>query len=146
MIEIIGIVGSIASIIALILPASSKSQRILHAVYVLIIVVVSITAFSYKLDLSKINNAEREAKKLINNYDRYTNLGFSMAALSFLEKNKDVYPDSYNRAKELCSNNDCLGNKYRINNNSFEHSLSQIDVSFALVGMLRGIGDISVKH
>ena len=144
--EVIGIVGSIASVIALILPASSKSQRISHAVYVLIIVVVSITAFSYKSDLSKINNAEHGAKKLINNYRQYTNLGFSMAALSFLEKNKDIYPDSYNRAKELCDNNDCLGNKYRKNNNSSNHSLSQIDVSSALVGMLRGIGDISAKH
>ncbi|WP_417448082.1 hypothetical protein [Idiomarina abyssalis] len=144
MLEVIGIVGSVASIIALALPASSKSQRIIHALYVLLIVGISSAAVSYKSELDRINSAERAAKALIE--DRrmnFTDEGFNMAALSFLEKYKDLYPDSYQRASKLCENNGCLNNQHAEEANSLNHAYSQINVSSALEGMLKGIGEIS---
>ncbi|MFA6282733.1 MAG: hypothetical protein WC633_01235 [Desulfurivibrionaceae bacterium] len=144
MLEVIGIVGSVASIIALALPASSKSQRIIHAIYVLLIVGISSAAVSYKTELTRINSAERAAKALVT--DRRMNFsdeGFNMAALSFLEKYQDLYPDSYKRASELCENNGCLTNQYAEGANSLNHAYSQINVSSALEGMLKGIGKIS---
>lgn len=144
MLEVIGIVGSVASIIALALPASSKSQRIIHAVYVLLIVAISSAAITYKTELNRINSAEKSAKALIT--DRrmnFTDEGFNMAALSFLEKYKDLYPDSYQRASKLCENNGCLKNQHAEGGNSLNHAYSQINVSSALEGMLKGIGEIS---
>ena len=147
MLEVIGIVGSVASIIALALPAASKSQRIIHALYVLIIVGISSVAVSYKSELDRIKSAERAAKALIK--DRrmnFTDDGFNMAALSFLEKYKDLYPDSYQRASQLCENNGCLKNMHAEGSNSLNHAYSQINVSSALEGMLKGIGEISSKE
>lgn len=146
MLEVIGIVGSVASIIALALPAASKSQRIIHALYVLLIVGISSTAVSYKTELDRINSAERAAKALIK--DRrmnFTDEGFNMAALSFLEKYKDLYPDSYQRASQLCENNGCLKKQHAEGSNSLSHAYSQINVSSALEGMLKGIGEISAN-
>lgn len=146
MLEVIGIVGSIASIVALALPASTKSQRFIHAAYVLLIVAISTTAVSYKTELSRINSAEKSANALIK--DRrmnFTDEGFNMAALSFLEKYKDLYPDSYSRASELCKNNGCLKNQHREGANSLSHVYSQINVSSALEGMVKGIGAISAN-
>ena len=146
MLEVIGILGSVASIIALALPAASKSQRIIHALYVLLIVGISSTAVSYKSELDRINSAERAAKVLIK--DRrmnFTDEGFNMAALSFLEKYKDLYPDSYQRASQLCENNGCLNNQHAEGSNSLSHAYSQINVSSALEGMLKGIGEISAN-
>jgi hypothetical protein len=139
-------VGSVASIVALALPASSKSQRIIHALYVLLIVAISSTAVSYKSELDRINSAERAAKALIK--DRrmnFTDEGFNMAALSFLEKYKDLYPDSYQRASKLCENNGCLSNQHAEGPDSLNHAYSQINVSSALEGMLKGIGEISAN-
>lgn len=146
MFEVIGIVGSVASIIALALPAATKSQRVIHAVYVLLIVGISSAAVSYKSELNRIHSAERAAKALIK--DRrmnFTDEGFNMAALSFLEKYKDLYPDSYLRASELCKNNGCLLNQHAEGTNSLNHAYSQINVSSALEGMLKGIGEISAE-
>lgn len=146
MLEVIGIVGSAASIIALSLPAASKSQRIIHALYVLLIVGISSTAVSYKSELDRINSAERAAKALIK--DRrmnFTDEGFNMAALSLLEKYKDLYPDSYQRASQLCENNGCLNNQHAEGSNSLNHAYSQINVSSALEGMLKGISEISAN-
>lgn len=146
MLEVIGIVGSIASIIALALPASSKSQRLIHAGYVLFIVIISSVAVSYKNELTRINDAERAAKALIENRQmNFTDLGFNMAALSFMEKYKDIYPDSYQRATKLCENNGCLQNQYAEGKSSLNHAYSQIDVSSALAGMLKGIAELSAK-
>lgn len=144
LLEVIGIVGSVASIIALALPASSKSQRIIHAIYVLLIVGISAAAVSYKAELNRMNDAERAAKALV--ADRkmnFTNEGFNMAALSFLEKYKNLYPDSYKRASELCENNGCLKNQHAEGGNSLNHAYSQINVSSALEGMLKGIAEIN---
>ena len=146
MFEVITIVGSIASIIALALPASKISQRFIHAAYVLVIVVVSSAAVSYKSELDRINSAERAAKSIINNRRiYYTHVGFNMAALSFLEKYKDLYPDSYQRASELCKNNGCLKNQHGKDSDSLKHAYSQINVSSALEGMLKGIATIDRK-
>ena len=144
MLEVIGIVGSVASIIALALPASSKSQRVIHALYVLLIVGISSAAVFYKSELDRINSAERAAKALVE--DRrmnFTDEGFNIAALSFLEKYKDLYPDSYQRASKLCENNGCLNNQHAEGANSLNHAYSQNNVSSALEGMLKGIGEIS---
>ena len=144
MFEVIGVVGSVASIIALVLPASGKMQRIVHAAYVLLIVVIASSAVIYKSQLNRINNAEKSARILVESKEmKFTTEGFNMAALAFLEKYKDLYPDSYERASELCKNNGCFLNQYANTSSSLTHAYSQINVSSALDGLLRGIAELS---
>ncbi|MEJ8680048.1 hypothetical protein P0C22_16025 [Plesiomonas shigelloides] len=145
MFEVIGIVGSLASIIALFLPANSIKNRLAHAAYVLVIVIVTTIGYSYKNKLERIESAERAATVLLedNRRNKYSSEGFNMAALSFLEKYQDLYPDSYARALDLCSNNSCLKNQYEEGGNSLNHAFAQINVSSALAGMLQGISVLS---
>lgn len=146
LLEVIGIVGSIASIIALALPASSKAERIIHALYVLLIVCISSAAISYKNELERINSAERAAKALLKKPKKnFSEVRFNMAALTFLEKYKDIYPESYQRALTLCKNNDCLNNQYAEGTNLLNHVSSQVNVSYALEGILKGISEISAN-
>ncbi|WP_033933177.1 hypothetical protein [Vibrio cholerae] len=144
MFEVIGIVGSLASIIALFLPANSMKNRLIHATYVLVIVIVTTIGYSYKNKLERIESAERAATVLLEDRrNKYSSEGFNMAALSFLEKYQDLYPDSYARALDLCSNNSCLKNQYEEGGNSLNHAFAQINVSSALAGMLQGISVLS---
>ncbi|ENM5835750.1 hypothetical protein NTH44_003886 [Vibrio metoecus] len=144
MFEVIGIVGSLASIIALFLPANSMKNRLIHAAYVLVIVIVTTIGYSYKNKLERIESAERAAAVLLEDRrNKYSSEGFNMAALSFLEKYQDLYPDSYARALDLCSNNSCLKNQYEEGGNSLNHAFAQINVSSALAGMLQGISVLS---
>jgi hypothetical protein len=138
--EVIGVIGSVASIVALFLPASNVKHRLVHAVYVLIIVIITTMGFSYKVKLDRVESAERAATTLVEGrWGKFTTEGFNMAALSFLEKYQELYPDSYKRALELCGNNRCLKNQYEEDGNSLNHAYSQINVSSALGGMLQGI-------
>ncbi|HFG2105959.1 hypothetical protein [Vibrio cholerae] len=144
MFEVIGIVGSLASIVALFLPANSMKNRLIHAAYVLVIVIVTTIGYSYKNKLERIESAERAATVLLEDRrNKYSSGGFNMAALSFLEKYQDLYPDSYARALDLCSNNSCLKNQYEEGGNSLNHAFAQINVSSALAGMLQGISVLS---
>ncbi|HGS5284320.1 TPA: hypothetical protein ACMDQX_001683 [Vibrio cholerae] len=144
MFEVIGIVGSLASIVALFLPANSMKNRLIHAAYVLVIVIVTTIGYSYKNKLERIESAERAATVLLEDRrNKYSSRGFNMAALSFLEKYQDLYPDSYARALDLCSNNSCLKNQYEEGGNSLNHAFAQINVSSALAGMLQGISVLS---
>ncbi len=147
MFEIIGFVGSLASIVALFLPANSMKNRLIHAAYVLVIVIVTTIGYSYKNKLERIESAERAATVLVEDrWNKYSSEGFNMAALSFLEKYQDLYPDSYARALDLCSNNRCLKNQYEEGGNSLNHAYAQINVSSALTGMLQGISVLSSEE
>ena len=91
---------------------------------------------------SKIHNVERAATKLLEQAaSDVPTIGFNQAALAFLEKNKDLYPDSYARAQEICNVNKCLwmsmDDNHTVNN---QQRQNQKNVCDALIGLIRGIG------
>ncbi len=72
--------------------------------------IVSAVTFTYmsiyirKLEtrIERTENIQRAALKLVDHRDtRFSSEGFVQAALSFLEINKDLYPDTYMRAIEI---------------------------------------------
>jgi hypothetical protein len=137
----LSILGSIASIIGLLLPASNWKTRGVHVLYGLVVVALSYALFQsqssseeYSQKLARIQNIEATAKELSGNMSRYTSLGYIHASLTFLEKHKELYPDTYERAKAMCEQSDCTGSSQNM-----DHKYSIIDVSFAFSGMLRGI-------
>ena len=60
--------------------------------------------YIHKLEsrIDRVNDIQRAALQLVEKKDtRFTSEGFVQAALSFLEVNKDLYPDTYMRAVEI---------------------------------------------
>src|SRR5688572_26490512 len=109
---VLGAVGSVASVVGVLLPAQSKSQRVVHVSYGLAIVAITCVAAWYWQKNNRVENVERAATTLVAGARMdYTNEGFIQAALAFLEKNKDLYPESYARAQRLVEDCNCLGGK-----------------------------------
>lgn len=144
-ITVLGIVGSVASLIGLFLPAQSKRQKAIHVIYGISIVVVASFAVHFQQKLSRVNAVEAVATHLI--ADRrmnFTDEGFVQASLAFLEKNKDLYPDSYERAQEICKQHQCLASPYANGGkDSLNHSFGLINAASAMEGLLRGISEIN---
>jgi hypothetical protein len=139
---VLGMLGSVASIVSLFLPATGKRGRLVHAIYVLAITLISGTAIYYQQQNSRAEHAKHFATKLLQdeNNGEYTSTGFNMAALAFLEMNKDLFPDSYRNAQQLCNANNCLGAQYgNAAQDSLEHAFNQTNVEHALKGLVRGI-------
>lgn len=131
---VLGAVGSIASIIALLLPTQTKHQRLLHLAYGLAIFALTATAVRYWNENNRIHNVERTAMAIVNDRQMgYTDLGFIQASMAFLEKNKDLYPDTYIRAKQICEDNKAA---------LLSDGPATVNIEFEFDGMLRGIGTI----
>ena len=125
---VITIVGSIASIIGLFLPADRPRTRVIHVVYGLAIVLLATTSIYYFQKTEKMSSVNKSVNLLLDNFTmEYTSEGFVNAVLVFLEVNKEVYPDAYNRAKRLYDDDSII---------------SMTDKAFTLKGLLQGIKDV----
>lgn len=65
-----------------------------------------------------------------------------MATLAFFEKNKDKYPDTYERAKILSSNIELLTSKEGDGVKALEQTWKLGDVADAMKQLLKGIAGI----
>ncbi|WP_447937448.1 hypothetical protein [Thermomonas fusca] len=140
---VLAVVSAVASIVGLFLPAQGWKQRWVHAIYGLAIAGLAGTVIQYQTRLGRIQSAERAASELVKREPMMTDKGFNFAALAFLEKNRDLFPDSYSRAQEICLKNNCMGRKHGDpDEDSLHHAWNQIDVSSALKGLLEGIAVI----
>lgn len=129
-----GILGSIASIVGLLLPAKGWRQRTMHITYGVAIIILAYFAASYQKKLGRIASIERAANHMVADREmKYTHLGYVQATLSFLEKNKDLYPDTYQRALDMCK-------QYRFNEP--QNGSDIVELSFAMQGILKGLATI----
>lgn len=134
MISALGVLGSLASIIALFLPAKNWHQRAIHAVYCAAIIVLAYFVVDYQHRLDRVASIERVASKMVADREmNYTAFGYVQASLAFLEKNKDLYPDTYKRALDMCTAYKCNGP---------EKDVSMVSLSFAMHGILKGLATI----
>jgi len=82
-----------------------------------------------------LNDVTRSADALVDaRHMEYTHRGFILASLSFLEKNKDLFPDSYTRAIQLCE-------KFRCDDPDSDFEL--VEAAFSFAGLVRGIGTLN---
>ncbi|WDG78849.1 hypothetical protein PUP68_12890 [Pseudomonas chlororaphis] len=101
-------------------------------------------AVSYQQKLSRVNSIEIAATNLIaNRAMNFTSEGFIQASLAFLEKNKDIYPGSYERAQELCKQHKCLESQYADGQDGLKHAWGLNGAASSLEGLLRGIAETS---
>lgn len=140
---VLGAVGSVASVVGLALPLQTRHQRLMHLIYGLLVAVFAAAAVWYWQAAQRVHKVERAAASLVEDRRKFSQAGFTQAALAFLEKNRDLYPDTYNRAQKLCEQNSCFGAQYGDKSkNSLDHAYNQIDVASAMEGILRGIGKL----
>jgi hypothetical protein len=126
----LGVVGSIASILGLLLPAQGWRLRLLHGAYGLVIAILAGLFVTSQTRLARVQNVERAAAELVEDHLSYTSAGFIQAGLSFLEVNRDLLPDTYERAQELCRKRDCWG---------VDDTVGDVSVGFTMKGLLQGI-------
>jgi|SRR5580692_5932025 hypothetical protein len=124
---LIGILGSVASIVSLFLAKPELKSQILHIVYSVLVVSLASSAVIYNGSIrEKLQQATSETKQLqervgifesrakeakqlldakghTSQFDVGQNRGFILSGLTFLEKNRDLFPDTYNLAKKMVS-------------------------------------------
>lgn len=130
---ILSAVGSVASLVGLLLPAQGWRQRAIHLIYGVAIFATTSAAFWYWKENSRIRNVERSATAMLEDVEyKYSYAGFVHASLAFLEKNRDLYPDSYARAQKLVDDCKCLS----------PQTAEVVGLASVLKGLLRGIGTL----
>lgn len=123
------IIGAIFSTLSIFIPSKWKSKRISIFLIVLIMSILSsVVTYQYS-KLIRIERISKSASLLLKEKEMgFTNEGYIQACLAFLETNKDIYPDSYNRA-------DSLYREFKTNDkNGFTSSLA-----FEFSGLIKGI-------
>ena len=131
----ISLVGGIASIVGLLVPTGSKFSRLIHAAYILLVTIIVGTAVYYSTAYQRLESAGRQASQLIQDREmEYTHEGYIAAGLAFLEKHRQLYPETYERAKQICVRHEC--NAYSTNYVGAAHEMD---------GLLRGISTMQTK-
>lgn len=129
---LLGAIGSIASVVGLFIPLQTRRQRLTHVLYSCALALLSATAVWHWSQAARVRNVERQATALVLGFQAdYTPEGFILATLAFLEKNRDLYPDAYDRARKMCLNDVCVNDKS-----------NTITLSFAFKGLITGIGTL----
>lgn len=98
-------ISSVVSIIGFFITiVKDKKWYITISSIVSALVFICMSVHIHKLEsrIERVKDIQRAASQLVEERDmRFTSEGFVQAALSFLEVNKDLYPDTYMRAVEI---------------------------------------------
>lgn len=123
------IVSGIITIITLFIPDRLKTKK--GFIYCAFILIVFISGWLTQLNtkLERIESIQKAAKMLIEKQgSEFTERGFIQAGLSFMEINKDLYPDTYQRAVKI----------YEKLNNA-KYSYEEVDAAYEMKGLIKGI-------
>lgn len=133
----LSVISGIVGILAFFFPIKWKKSLFVKIIFISIISILSIYLSYQNYKLNRIEKISKTANLLIKNKDTdFTNEGFVLACLSFMEQNKDEFPDSYSRAISIYK-------KYENNNNKGYES---IVLSSELEGLIKGIGYFNTEE
>ena len=138
----IGIAGSIASLITLFIAAPSWRSRLVHAFYVLLVTTLASAYVAHSAQLAEYKEMEKQARKILASADLSTDgstRGFILVTLSFLEKNKANFPDTYESAKKLAEASGVLVSKQEEGTERLYQGWRLQDVGSAMRSLLSGI-------
>ena len=99
---LLGIISGIVTIISLFIPEKWRTKKTFLAVTLIVVIFISgwITDMNSRLD--RVKSVQKSAMVLMDRRNsEFTDKGFIQASLSFMEENKDLYPDSYQRAIQI---------------------------------------------
>ena len=100
------VVSAICSIVGLVfalyIAKYPKAKKWLWGIAVFALTFISGLAVHYNSENERIKNIHRQAEIIISHHEPYGfDKAFIQESLTFLEENKDRYPDSYERAKQI---------------------------------------------
>lgn len=96
------IVSGIITIVGFVIPDKFRTNKYFLWISFVIVVFVSGWLVQLNTKLERTKSVQKAAVELINKRNmKFTNRGFIQAGLSFMEENKDLYPDSYQRAIQI---------------------------------------------
>jgi hypothetical protein len=128
------IVSAICGIISFFASKFFKSRILLWSFIVFILSFASGLAVYYNSELVRINDIHKKADAIYNDYVPFgpDNM-FIQESLTFLEENKDRYPDAYKRATQIYQ--DMKGS---------EHQFTR-DAAIEIQGIIKGISTLTTK-
>jgi hypothetical protein len=133
-ITILGLTSALIGIIGFFFPIEWKSKAYIKLVFTIIFVILSAWIVYQNSKINKIERVSKSANLLIEQKSmEFTSEGFILAALSFLEQNKNDFPDSYQRAKKIFETYD----------KSEERNLNSVTTASEMEGLIKGIGILS---
>ena len=133
-IAILGLIGTVLGIIGFFFPIEWKNKAYIKVVFMLIFTILSIWIVNQNSKINQIEKVSKSANLLIEQKStEFTSEGFILAALSFLEQNKNSYPDSYKRANDIFYTYNLAENR----------EMNSISVASEMEGLIRGIGILS---
>ena len=110
---LIGLLSLVFGILGFFAPNKFKSNKWLCAGVIVFMTLVSGFIVYYNSELERINNIHRQAMAIYEQNGTYSiNKEYIQEVLTFLEENKDRYPDSYERAKQIYSDMKESENQY----------------------------------
>ncbi len=132
---IVTVVSGVCAVLSFFIPINTPRARIWHAAYILVVSGVVAYATYQGSRLARVNDVSRAADQLVKaRATDFTDRGYALAALAFLEKNRDLFPDSYARATRACENFKC---------EDPGSSVDMVDLAFTFDGIVKGIGTLS---
>ncbi|MBN9627124.1 MAG: hypothetical protein ABS39_11240 [Acidovorax sp. SCN 65-28] len=137
-----GFVGSIASIITLFVAAPDWKSRVVHAFYVLLVTTLASAYAVHSSKLSEYTEIEKQAHRILKSADLSSDgstRGFVLLSLSFLEKNKQQFPDTYDSARKLAISSGVLESKQEDAMDRLHQGWRLKDVGEAMQSLLAGI-------
>jgi hypothetical protein len=134
-VTVVGLVSGVLGIISYFLPIGNRRARWVHTGYVFVVACAVSLATYESGRLKRLDEISRSADRLVAEQEmNYTSRGYVFAVLSFLEKNKDEFPDTYARAVAACKTFKC---------DDRNASLNLVELSFTFKGIARGLGTLS---
>lgn len=143
---VLGIIGSIASVVGVLIAAPGTKSKVIHIAYALAITAIASSAVVYhnrldaaRREIQEIERIERQAQAIIDSSDRSTRgsmTGLMLAGLSFLEKYKTRFPETYARAVKVYESSGMFAAS---DSSSMEHFRNLQDGSSAMYFLLKGI-------
>ena len=133
-ISILGFLSGLIGIIGFFFPIEWRNKIYVKIAFIIVLATLSIYIFYQNSKIDKIERVSKSANLLIQSKEtEFTSEGFILAALSFLEQNKNEFPESYERAKKIFEKYDKSDNR----------SIESVGTSSEMEGLIKGIGILS---
>lgn len=148
--QILTVGGTLVTILSFVIQYLGfvKNKKFLQVVVSLLLIVSTGVSVYFWNQIQLKNNISLAASKLVEyKDDRYStnhldDSQFIMASLAFLEKNKEIYPDSYKRAQKICESNYCDKPQYKQESSdysSIDYDYNTSNAAKQISGILQGI-------
>ncbi|MDM1501224.1 hypothetical protein HX071_03285 [Myroides marinus] len=133
-IAILGLLSGTIGIIGFFFPIEWKKKVFIKVIFTLILLVLTSYIVYQNSKITRIEKVSKSANLLVEKKSmEFTSEGFILAALSFLEQNKNDFPETYERAKTI----------FEEYNKSENRDFKSVRTSYEMEGLIKGIGILS---